>query len=144
MDNRFRDFIAGKGLKATKERAEILQEIIGTVGHFDPDELYFRLRAKGSKVSRASIYRTIPLLIEGRFIDEVERVGKHAHYECVVGGQHHDHMICIKCGAVLEFYSPTLEDLQDDLCRQHRFSKVRHHLEILGVCSACDAGETQE
>ncbi len=143
MDDRFREFIAGKGLKATRERAEILREILGTEGHFDPDELFFRLRAKGSKVSRASVYRTIPLLIEGGFLEEVERVDKHAHYERVLGGQRHDHMICIKCGAIVEFCSAAIDALLDDLCSQHGFSKVRHHLEILGTCSGCSTANKE-
>lgn len=141
MDDRLREFIASKGLKATRERAEIMQEILATNGHFDPDELFFRLRAKGSKVSRASVYRTIPLLVEGGFIEEVERVDKHAHYERIVGLQHHDHMICMKCGAVIEFFSAPLEELQDDLCLQHRFTKLRHRLEIFGVCPACSSAD---
>ncbi len=139
MDGKFREFIAGKGLKATKERTEILREIFGMEGHFDPDELFSLLRAKGSKVSRASVYRTIPLLIEGGFIEEVERVDKHAHYERVISGQRHDHMICIKCGAIVEFCSAEMKALQEALCSQHGFSKVRHYLEILGTCSGCSA-----
>lgn len=140
MDKRFREFIAARGLKSTKERKEILDAVMETSGHFDPEELYQRLRGRGSKASRASVYRTIPLLIEGGFIEEVERIDKHAHYERVIGISHHDHMICTHCGRVIEFYSPTLEMLQDELCTKENFRKVRHHLEILGICSSCEAG----
>lgn len=137
MDKRFQEFIAEKGLKSTRERKEIVDAIMETTGHFDPEELYNRLRACGSKVSRASVYRTIPLLIESGFIEEVERVDKHSHYERVIGTPHHDHMICTRCGKVIEFYSPTLEMLQDELCTKENFRKVRHHLEILGICAGC-------
>ncbi|NLI30151.1 MAG: transcriptional repressor [Nitrospiraceae bacterium] len=137
MDKRFQEFIVEKGLKSTRERREIVDAIMETTGHFDPEELYRRLRDAGSKVSRASVYRTIPLLIESGFIEEVERVDKHAHYERVIGTQHHDHMICTQCGKVIEFYSPTLEMLQDELCCKENFRKVRHHLEILGICAEC-------
>lgn len=137
MDDRFQKFIAEKGLKSTRERKEILDTIMATTGHFDPDELYVRLRAGGSKVSRASVYRTIQLLIESGCIEEVERIDKHSHYERIIGTPHHDHMICTQCGKVIEFYSPTLEMLQDELCTKENFRKVRHHLEILGVCASC-------
>ena len=135
---RFTEFILGKGLKSTRKRKEILEEVLETEGHFDPDELYIRLKQKGSKVSRASVYRTLPLLVESGFIEEVERVDKHAHYEKVSSASHHDHMICIKCGKVIEFFSPTLEMLQDEICQKEKFHKVRHSLEIFGFCEECN------
>ncbi|MEW6116097.1 MAG: transcriptional repressor [Nitrospirota bacterium] len=134
---KFKEFLCTKGLKSTKERDEIINEIMGMKGHFDPDELFTKLKTKGSKVSRASVYRTIPLLVECGLIEQVERTDKHAHYEIVSGKSHHDHMICLKCGKVIEFYSPTLEMLQDELCHKEKFKKVRHNLEIFGYCSKC-------
>ncbi len=104
----FRNSSLKKGLKSTRERKEIVDAIMETTGHFDPEELYNRLRACGSKVSRASVYRTIPLLIESGFIEEVERVDKHSHYERVIGTPHHDHMICTQCGKVIESIHPLL------------------------------------
>lgn len=133
----FREYLSTKGLKSTKGRDEIIEEIMSIKGHFDPEGLFIRLKNKGSKVSRASVYRTIPLLIESGFIEEVERTDKHAHYERVTPNAHHDHMICIKCGRVIEFFSPTLEMMQDELCQKEQFKKVRHNLEIFGYCSAC-------
>ncbi|MCX7914114.1 MAG: transcriptional repressor [Thermodesulfovibrionales bacterium] len=133
----FRNFISSKGLKITKKRDEIFDEVLNTKGHFDPEELYMRLKQKGSKVSRASIYRTIPLLVEIGLIEEVERVDKHAHYERVSADSHHDHMICMKCGKVIEFFSPTLEMLQDEICQRENFHKIRHSLEIFGLCKQC-------
>ncbi|MCX8028276.1 MAG: transcriptional repressor [Thermodesulfovibrionales bacterium] len=134
---KFKDYLSEKGLKTTKKRDEILNEISSIEGHFDLDELFVRLKQKGSKISRASIYRTIPLLIESGFITEVERVDRHAHYEKVSQKKHHDHMICLKCSAVIEFYSPELESLQDDVCKKKGFKGVRHNLEIYGYCKKC-------
>ncbi|MDI6728383.1 MAG: transcriptional repressor [Thermodesulfovibrionales bacterium] len=134
---KFREFLTTKGLKLTKERDEILNEILAMKKHFDPEELFIRLKTKGSKVSRASVYRTIPLLIEIGLIEEVERIDRHAHYEKVSKDRHHDHMICMKCGKVIEFYSPTLEMLQDEICQKEKFRGIRHSLEILGYCEKC-------
>ncbi len=134
---KFKDYLSKKGLKLTKERDEILNEVLKIKGHFDSDELFLRLKARGSKVSRASVYRTIPLLVENGFIEEVERVDRHAHYERVAGNQHHDHMICMKCSKVIEFYSPELEMLQEKICENERFKGIRHSLEILGYCKDC-------
>ncbi len=134
---KFREFLQTKKLKLTKEREEILNEISDIKKHFDPEELFINLKKKGVKASRASVYRTIPLLVESGFIEEVERIDRHAHYERVSENQHHDHMICIKCSKVIEFYSPTLEILQKEICEKERFKGIRHSLEILGYCERC-------
>jgi len=134
---KFRGFLQTKKLKLTKEREKIFNEISDTEEHFDPEELFIHLKKKGAKVSRASVYRTIPLLIEGGFIEEVERVDRQAHYEKVSEDRHHDHMICIKCSKVIEFYSPTLEMLQEEICEKENFKGIKHSLEILGYCEKC-------
>jgi Fur family ferric uptake transcriptional regulator len=136
-EDKFKEFLLTKGLKLTKERKEILDEILSLQKHFDPEELFIRLRAKGSKVSRASIYRTIPLLIESGLIEEVEKIDRHAHYEKISSDKHHDHMICLKCGKIIEFYSPTLEMLQNEICEKENFICIKHSLEIHGYCKDC-------
>ncbi|MCL0066559.1 transcriptional repressor [Thermodesulfovibrionales bacterium] len=136
---KFKEFLVSKSLKLTREREEILDEIYSAKGHFDPEELSIRLKAKGSKASRASVYRTIPLLIEGGFIEKVEMVDRHAHYERVSEKQHHDHLICIKCGKIIEFHSPVLEMLQDEICQKETFKGIRHTLEIMGYCEGCNS-----
>ncbi len=133
----FKDFLYTKGLKLTKERDEILNEILLTRGHFDPEKLYIQLKNKGSKVSRASVYRTIPLLIQSGILEQVERIERHAHYE-KISDNHHDHMICTKCGKVIEFHSPDLETLQEELCLKEKFKSIRHSLEIFGYCDKCN------
>lgn len=133
----FKEFLKRKGLKLTTERKSILKEIYSFHGHFDPDELLLRLRKKGSRVSKASIYRTIPLLIESGLIEEVIKVDKHSHYEHTYGHGHHDHMICLKCGSVVEFHSQELEDLQEKLCKKDGFRGISHTLEIRGYCKRC-------
>lgn len=137
-EQKFRAFLLTKGLKLTKERFEILNEILVSDNHFDPEELFARMKARGSKASRASVYRTIPLLVECGIIQEVERISKHSHYEKVYDVPHHDHLICIGCGSVTEFFSPTLEMLQAEICQKEKFRSVRHSLEIFGYCEKCD------
>ena len=127
-----------EGRRLTREREEIVR-IIGEIeGHFDPQTLYERLKAKGSKVSRASVYRTIPILIEHGVITEAGKTEKHAHYEKAMGKAHHDHLRCLGCGKTMEIYSPALEMLQDEICRREGFKGVRHTLEIMGYCRECD------
>jgi Fur family ferric uptake transcriptional regulator len=134
---KFSNFLAQKDLRLTRERDEVLQAVLLTKSHFSPDDLFLRMKTEGSKISRASVYRTLTLLVESGLIEEVERVDKHAHYEKTGGGGHHDHMICVKCGKVIEFYSEDMEKLQDIICRQKNFRGMRHCLEIHGVCKKC-------
>lgn len=135
---KFTNFLTSKKLRLTRERDEIFQAVLVTKSHFAPDDLFLKMKASGSKVSRASVYRMIPLLVESGLIEEVERVDKHAHYERIPENGHHDHMICVKCGKVIEFYSETLEGLQNVLCKQKNFKGLRHSLEIHGICKKCD------
>lgn len=136
-ENGLRKSLSVRGLRLTRERREILDEILAMEGHFDPESLLRRLKARGSSVSRASVYRTLPILVECGYICQAEKTDRHAHYERLAERDHHDHMICLKCGRVIEFYSPGLEDLQKTLCDREKFRPLRHSLDILGYCQTC-------
>ena len=133
----FKKFLKQKGLRLTPGREAIVGEVFKKKGHFDPEELHMALMNKGANVSRASVYRTIPLLIESGIIEEVERVDKHAHYEVILGREHHDHMLCLSCGRVIDFLSEEMEQLQERLCAEHGFKGETHTLEIKGYCKKC-------
>ncbi len=133
----FREFLYRKGLKFTKERQRILGEVFSFHGHFAPEELLRSMRSKRIQVSKASVYRTLPLLLESGLIEQVERNDKHAHYEHTFGHEHHDHLICIRCGKVIEVFSPRLEAIQNELCRSKEFEGIKHTLEIKGYCRNC-------
>ncbi|MBI4685780.1 MAG: transcriptional repressor [Nitrospirae bacterium] len=137
-DKIFREFLEKKGLKFTKERAAVLKEVFSNHNHFDPDDLYVKMKGQGMKVSKASVYRTLPLLLECGLVEQVERFDKHAHYEHTFGHGHHDHLICIKCGKVIPLFSEKLEKLQESLCKQEKFRCLTHILEIKGYCSKCE------
>ncbi len=133
----FRQYLEKKGHRLTKERNAILQEAFSCGGHFDPETLYMDMRKRGMKASRASVYRTLNLLCECGL---VEKVGKTEHgtvYEQALGRQHHDHMVCLGCGRVIEFYSSSLERLQEEICREQNFEGKTHTLEIRGYCGNC-------
>lgn len=137
MKESFKKFLKEKGLKFTREREMILEESMSLKGHFEPEKLFRSLQEKRLKVSRASVYRTIPLLIESGIIEEVEKIDRHAHYEHIPQRYHHDHMICMRCGKIIEFYSSRLETLQKMICENYNFSCESHTLEIRGYCSKC-------
>ena len=133
----FREFIAGQGLKCTPERQLILREVFSIHQHFEADDIADGLRRRGMRVSRASIYRTLPLLVESGLLREVHSSEKHSHYEHVFGHKHHDHMICTRCGRTIEFTDERIEGLQNRVCERHGFLSTAHTLEIVGICKEC-------
>lgn len=134
---KFRQFIKQKGLKYTPEREEILREILSLEDHFDVESLYLQLKKKNSKISKASIYRTIPLLVEGGYIQEVYKQGGHSHYEVTLNKQPHLHFICIQCGKVKEALDHRLNNLIEEFERQSKYRFLTYHLEIFGLCPNC-------
>jgi len=135
----FRSFITSKGLRNTPEREEIIEEIFSNHDHFDVDELYLRLRRKGSKISKASIYRNIPLIMECGLIKDVWLEDGHMHYEHIYGHGHHCHLRCVKCGKVVEFVDESLRDLERRLGEENGFEIIDHRLDITGYCPDCRA-----
>ena len=133
----FRAFISRKGFRNTPEREEIIAEIFSRHDHFDVDELFTRLREKGSKISKASIYRNIPLIMECGLIREVWLEDGHMHYEHIYGHGHHCHMRCIGCGKIVEFYEEQLKDIENKIGSENDFQIIDHRFDITGYCSAC-------
>ena len=134
---RFAGFLGQQGLKLTSERSALVREIFATHYHFEADELLFKMKEKGLKISRATVYRTLELLVKSGMVRRVHLGEDHYHYEHVTGNSHHDHLICTTCGAVIEFHDDALEQRQLEICERKKFTPTFHNLQILGVCSDC-------
>ena len=133
-----RNYCKQRGLKYTPERKRILEAVCALDSHFEADDLYLKLREEsGRRISRATVYRTLPLLEESGLIRRVMFVDKHTLYEHVYDHLHHEHLICIKCGKIIEFYKRSLEHSLEDIARVHGFKSVAHKLEITGYCESC-------
>ncbi|HEX8152489.1 MAG TPA: Fur family transcriptional regulator [Thermoanaerobaculia bacterium] len=137
--SRFGQFLEQQGLKLTTERAALVREIFATHYHFEADELLFKMKQKAVKISRATVYRTLELLVKSGMVRRVHLGEDHYHYEHVTGNSHHDHLICTTCGGVIEFHDPVLEARQREICERKKFTPTFHNLQILGVCSDCKA-----
>ena len=99
--DRFQQFLVKQGLKLTRERTGLLREIFSTHYHFEADELLFKMKEKSLKISRATVYRTLELLVKSGMVRRVHLGEDHYHYEHVRGDSHHDHLICTTCGTVI-------------------------------------------
>jgi Fur family ferric uptake transcriptional regulator len=133
----FAKFLKERGRRFTKERSAILQKTLSLRGHFDPEHLYLQIKETGMKASRASVYRTLNLMCGCGLIERVRKTEHGSVYEHTFGHEHHDHMLCVQCGKVIEFYSKELEKLQEGLCKNQGFQGEGHSLEIRGYCKKC-------
>ena len=134
---KFQEFLQQQGLKLTSERTALLREIFSTHYHFEADELLFKMKEKSVKISRATVYRTLELLVKSGLVRRVHLGEDHYHYEHVSGDSHHDHLVCTICGAVIEFHDEELERRQREICEKKKFTPTFHNLQILGVCDSC-------
>ena len=133
----FRNFLTSRGLKFTPERNIILQEAFQRHDHFEAENLLASIKKKGKRTSRATIYRTLELLVKCGLLEVVDFGGNSHHYEHVLGHQHHDHLVCERCGRIIEFTHGQLEKLKEKVCQEMDFDGRSHTLKIFGICERC-------
>ncbi len=134
----FEDFLRSKSLRFTSERKQILEAVFSMHEHFEVDELLIKIRQSHRKrVSKATIYRSLPLLVESGLIREVIFTDKHTHYEHVFGHVEHEHIVCVKCKKIVEFQDQKIQEILLEVAKRHNFLKLRHKLEIDGLCAEC-------
>lgn len=126
-----------KHLKYTYERKIIFEEVSGLDAHFDADSLYERFKNKGLRISRDTVYRTLPLLLEAGVVQKSVGEGKREFFERVSGKGHHDHMVCVKCSAIIEFTCDEIESLQEEVCNKYGFKLIFHDHRLFGHCKKC-------
>lgn len=133
----FLNYLKQEGLKWTSGREKVFREAVATEGHFEAEELAYRLREKGTRVSKATVYRTLPLLVKAGLIKEVIHGEKHHHYEHNHEESQHDHLICLKCGKIVEFGEESLREIEGKICKKHQFQPQKIVVEIFGYCKKC-------
>ncbi|MHB1285090.1 MAG: Fur family transcriptional regulator [Leptospirales bacterium] len=124
------------GIQVTPQRLMIAGTLFRSEKHISAEELYFLVREKYPKIGLATIYRTLHLLTEKGLVEEHRFNDEFSRYE-VKTTIHHDHLICIECGTVVEFGQPVIEHLQNLAAQENNFTIVSHRLEIYGVCKRC-------
>jgi Fur family ferric uptake transcriptional regulator len=130
----FSAFLKERGQRQTPERFAILEEVYATADHFDADELFVRLKQKGGRVSRATVYNTLELLLECDLVVRHQFGRNQAKYERAYAYWQHDHLICLDCGEILEFCDPRLQSIQDTVGDIYGFEISHHALTLYGHC----------
>jgi Fur family ferric uptake transcriptional regulator len=138
----FLQFLRTRGQRVTSERMALFEEIFAQHQHIDAEALLAAMQAEGRKISRATVYRNLDLLVESGLARKQRLGRRHFLYEHVHGGQLHDHLVCIRCGRVVEFVSPGIAAMEREICRAHGFVPAHHSLQINGTCNLCAGGET--
>ncbi len=128
------DYLEKHNLRKTQERYSILEMIYSREGHFDADSLYSEMKQNNVKVSRATVYNTLDLLVKAGLIVKHQFRGDHALYEKAYGFYQHDHLICKDCGKILEFCFPAIGEIYKMVEKKFNFAVEKHSLILYGHC----------
>jgi Fur family ferric uptake transcriptional regulator len=135
--NFFKTRISGKGLKATRQREEILDVFLNSSGHRNLAQIYAQVAKVHPKIGYTTVYRTLKLFTRLGLAAQRKFVDGETQYEPTEGKSHHDHLICLECGKIIEFEDDALETLQNGIAQRYRFKVFHHRMELYGRCADC-------
>ena len=135
-------FLSAQGLKSTKQRDLIAAIVLQSGDHIGVEDIYRKARKRDPRVGFSTVYRTMKLLKECGLVSERHFGDGVARYEPVHDGQHHDHLICVRCGDIVEFEDAEIETRQDAIAERHGFTVTSHKHEIYGTCAKCRTRES--
>jgi Fur family transcriptional regulator, ferric uptake regulator len=138
-EDKFREYLTSRSRpqRFTLPQRAMVRYIFSAHNHFDAETLGDNMKTAGIHVSRATMYRTLSKLVDAGMLRRLE-LGARIVYEHDYGYPYHEHLHCQKCGQVIEFQSPEMEQLLQEICRQHQFQAQRLTLAIHGVCQNCN------
>lgn len=133
----FRRYLRDQGLPVTQQREAIAEVVFSSPEHLSVEEIETALRERGERIGKATIYRTLDLLLKAGLIREHDFGDGFRRYEARPSRPRHEHLVCTRCGKVIEFESDAVERLEQEIAGLHRFHPTRHRLEIYGLCEEC-------
>ena len=137
LDRTLARYMTERGLKSTRQRNLIIDTFFEMHGHLSVEEVWSRVRQDDPRVSVATVYRTMKLLGESGLAHARNFGDGQTRYEAAVGRHHHDHLICTRCGTIIEFENDQIERMQDAVARRHGFKVTSHKMELYGLCKDC-------
>jgi len=133
----FLAYLRDRGVKNTSQRRAVLDAVLDFSDHFETEQVLYLLRERGARVGKATLYRTLPLLVDCGILKQVRFDVKQAYYEYAFEEDPHDHMVCRRCGRITEFASEELLDLGRQIAKRHHFHVISHRLQLSGLCWEC-------
>jgi Fur family ferric uptake transcriptional regulator len=135
--NTFISYLTQHSLKNTPERLTVLDEILRCNKHFDPDTLFIRLKKRNKKISRATIYRTLDLLVDSGLLKKLNFSSQTSCYEFNMNVRTHDHFVCLNCGKIIEIYDDALHDIHRRMSSKYKIRITNYIHQIYGKCPDC-------
>jgi Fur family ferric uptake transcriptional regulator len=130
--------MAEQGLRSTGQRRAIIERFFASTGHATIDDLLEKVRVHDPGIGYATVYRTMKMLAAGGIAHEHKFSDGMTRYELADENAHHDHLICVECGAIQEFEEPLIEELQERIAQRYGFKIVDHKHELYGLCEKPD------
>jgi Fur family ferric uptake transcriptional regulator len=136
----FRRYLREQGLPVTQQRESIAEVVFSASGHLSVEDIEERLRERGERIGKATIYRSLEMLVRSGLVEEHDFGEGFKRYEHLFGQKPvREHLICTECGKVSEIHSTELVRVQEEEARRHGFMPSRYRLQIYGVCADCQA-----
>jgi Fur family transcriptional regulator, ferric uptake regulator len=135
--NLFSLYLEQHGHRKTQERFSILEEIYNRTDHFDAEALYIHMTGNRHRVSRATVYNTLELLVSCDLVKKHQFGRNLAQYEKSYGYKQHDHVICARCSKVVEFCDPRVQQIKTMIGDLLNFQITHHSLNLYGICGVC-------
>jgi Fur family ferric uptake transcriptional regulator len=133
-----RRYLQARGRRMTSQREAIVRRMLALRGrHLTAEQVAAEIAKTGAHVSKATLYRTLGILMKCGLFEEVDFGGRQRFYEPVIGQDHHDHLYCMRCGKIVEFLHEALEKAQEDAARSHGYVNLSHSVRIYGLCPKC-------
>jgi len=132
--NNLDEYLVKKGLKQTKQRQRIVELFVGLNSHTSAEDLHQAARRDGHNIGLATVYRTLNILVDAGLVEQKSFREGHFVYEVRTPGEHHDHLICLDCGKVVEFENSDIELLQEKIAQKYGFRLTHHRLDLYGRC----------
>ena len=133
----FSQYLSDKGIRHSRQREHVLDVFLKTEKHLSAADLYSLVRKKYPSIGYATVYRAMKVVCDAGLAIEVDFGDGVARFEHKYGHEHHDHLVCLKCGRFIEAVEPKIEKLQEALARKHKFTATSHKMQIFGTCNRC-------
>ena len=131
--NKLTDILQKLGLRYTRQRQAVLDELNRGQDHSDVEEIYFSMKERGLNISRATVYRTLELLVKYNLVRRLY-LGEGKYRFENRKGKHHDHIICLDCNKIMEFMNDRIEMLQEEIAEEYGFILTKHVFQLYGNC----------